>query len=295
MTTKCNLIIDTCCELPPQMLQREGVYLLKYVYTLDGEVLEDDMFQRQTAHDFYQAMRDGAQPQTSQLPVPMLAEAFETAMTADRPAVFLSFTSGLTGTLDTARVVYRDLCERYPDHQEVYIFDTHLASTAEGLFVHEALAQWEKGLTAREMLEWAQQAAPYVNEIFVVDELEALRRGGRIPNALAVIGSKLDVKPLLDIDVNTGTLRSCGLARGKKKAIKQMVGLFTKLIPDHDRAGRLVMIGDADSPDDAKRLEEMLCKTASDLKVLHCSIGPVIGSHVGPGMLSLSFWGPDSR
>lgn len=295
MTTKCNLIIDSCCELPPQMLQRDGVFLLRYVYTVDGEPRVDDMYQRETPHEFFQAMRDGAQPQTSQLPVPVLTETFEKAMAADRPAVFLSFSGALTGTLDTARVVYEGLCEEHPDHQDIYIYDTKLASTAEALFVHGALEQWEKGLTAQEMMAWAGNAAPYVNEIFVVDDLEALRRGGRIPNALAVIGSKLDVKPVLDIDVNTGALRSCGLARGKKKAIKQMVGLFTKLIPEHDRNGRVVMIGSADCPDDARRLEEMLNKTAVDLKVMHLNIGPVIGSHVGPGMLSLSFWGPDSR
>ena len=295
MTTKCNLIIDSCCELPLEMLQRDGIFLLNYVYTLDGEVHVDDLYQTITPHEFFEGMRNGAQPQTSQLPVPMLSETFEKAMTAERPAVFFSFSGALTGTLDTARVVYDGLCADHPGHQPVYFYDTKLAATAEGLFVHEALRQWEKGLTAEEMLAWADQAAPHVNEMFVVDDLTSMRRGGRIPPALAVIGSKLDVKPLLDIDVTDGTLHSCGLARGKKKAIKQMVGLFTKTIPERDRNGRLVLIGNADCPEDAKRLEEMLRKTAVDLQVLHMNIGPVIGSHVGPGMVSMVFWGPDSR
>lgn len=295
MTTKCNLILDSCCELPASMLRRDGIILLNYVYTLDGEVHVDDMYESQTPHEFFEGMRNGAQPQTSQLPLTMLTEAFERAMNADRPAVFFSFSGALTGTLDTARVVYDGLCKEHPDHQEVHFFDTHLAATAEGLFVHEALVQWEKGLSAQEMLDWGEQAAPHVNEMFVVDDMEALRRGGRIPSALAVIGGKLDVKPLLDIDVTDGSLRSCGLVRGKKKAIKQMVGLFTKTIPERDRDGRLLMIGNADCPEDAKRLEEMLRKTGNDLQILHMNIGPVIGSHVGPGMLSFVFWGPDSR
>lgn len=295
MTTKCNLILDSCCELPPAMLKRDGVFLLNYVYTLDGETHIDDLFEHSSPHEFYEGMRNGAKPQTSQLPIPMLTEVFQKVMNADRPAVFLSFTSGLTGTLDTARTIYEGLCAENPDAQPVHIFDTKLAATAEGLLVHEALIQWEKGLTAEEMVSWAESAAPHVNEMFVVDDLESLRRGGRIPSALAVIGSKLDVKPLLDIEVETGKLRSCGIARGKKKAIKQMVGLFTKTIPERDRNGRLLIIGNADCPDDAKRLEEMLRKTATDLQIMHCNIGPVIGSHVGPGMLSMVFWGPDSR
>ena len=295
MTTKCNLILDSCCELPPEMLKREGIFLLNYVYTLDGETYLDDMYETLTPHEFYEGMRNGAQPQTSQLPMTMLMDTFKAAMDADRPAVYLSFTSGLTGTLDTARTIYENLCAENPDSQKIIFFDTKLAATAEGLFVYEALRQWEKGLTADEMLAWAESATPFINEMFVVDDLESLKRGGRIPAALAVIGSKLDVKPLLDIEVETGKLRSCGLARGKKKAIKQMVGLFTKLIPERDRAGRTLMIGNADCPEDAKRLEEMLRKTATDLDLIHCNIGPVIGSHVGPGMLSMVFWGPDSR
>ena len=295
MATKCNLILDSCCELSPASLHRDGVFLLNYVYTLDGTTHIDDMFESETPHEFYEAMRQGAKPQTSQLPITLLGETFRRAMTADRPAVFLSFSGALTGTLDTARIVYQGLCEELDDYQPVYIFDTKLAATAEGLFVHEALKQWEKGLDAEGMLKWAQEAAPYVNEIFVVDDLEALKRGGRIPPALAAIATKLDVKPLLDIDINEGVLHSCGLARGNKKAIKQMVGLFTKLIPEHDRDGRLIMIGNADCPEDAKRLEEMLNKTAANLQISHFNIGPVIGSHVGPGMLSLCFWGPDSR
>jgi DegV family protein with EDD domain len=295
MTKKCNLILDSCCELPASMLQRDGIFLLNYVYTLDGEVHVDDLYQSQTAHEFFDAMRAGAAPQTSQLPVPALTETFEKAISADMPAVFLSFSGGLTGTLDTAAVIYEHLREEHPGSQEVLFFDTHLASTAEALFVYEALQQWEKGLTAQEMLEWAQQATPFVNEMFVVDDLEALKRGGRIPSAVATLGAKLDVKPLLDIKVEDGSLRSCGIARGKKKAIKQMVALFTELIPEANRAGRLVMVGDADCPEDAKRLEDMLRKTAPDLRIIHLSIGPVTGSHVGPGMLALTFWGPDSR
>ena len=82
MTTKCNLIIDSCCELPLEMLQRDGIFLLNYVYTLDGEVHVDDLYQTITPHEFFEGMRNGAQPQTSQLPVPMLSETFEKAMTA---------------------------------------------------------------------------------------------------------------------------------------------------------------------------------------------------------------------
>lgn len=295
MTRKCNLMVDSCCELPPAMLAYDGLYVMNYIYTLDGEVHMDDLYQSISAHEFFESMREGAQPQTSQIPMQMITDMFSTVMQTGIPTVYLSFSGALTGTVDTAHVLYESLHADHPDWGEVFIFDTKLASTAEALLVLEAIRQWEKGLSAQEMLDWAENAAPHVNEMFVVDDLAALRRGGRIPGAVAAIGSKLDVKPLLDIAVEDGSLRSCGLARGKKKAIKQMVGLFTKLIPESDRDGRVVIIGDADCPEDAKRLEDMVRKTSSGIQIIRHSIGPVIGSHVGPGMLSIVFWGPDSR
>lgn len=295
MTRKCNLIVDSCCELPFAELQREGVFLLNYVYTLEGETYVDDLYQSMSAHDFFERMRQGAQPQTAQLPISVLTEVFSQAMQSDLPAVFFSFSSALTSTLDTAQIVYENLRAEHPDWQPVHFFDTKLASGAEALFVREAMVQWQKELTAEQMLEWAEQAIVHVNNIFVVDDLEALKRGGRIPSALAAIGSKLDVKPLLDIVIEDGSLRSCGLARGKKKAIKQMVGVFTKRIPEGDRAGRTICIVDADCPEDAQRLEDMVRKTGAGMQVLRLSMDPVIGSHVGPGMLGMAFWGPDTR
>lgn len=212
---KCNLILDSCCDLPHDVVDREGVYLVKFPYFDDeGEHL-DDLYQSITAHDFYEGMRNGGEPHTAQVPMPALQEAYQWAIDSGKPTVYLSFSSGLSGTFDTAEMLLEQIKAENPD-LELYLVDTRLASVAEALLVYEALNQREKGLSAKEMVTWAEEARFFVDAQFMVDDLEALRRGGRIPSSVAFAGSKLDVKPLLGIDME-GKLALTGVARGRKK------------------------------------------------------------------------------
>ena len=128
--------------------------------------------------------------------------------------MYLCFTSGLSGTFDTVELIRDNVLGQHPDF-ELYVVDTHLASIAEGLLVYEAIEQREAGLSAKELAAWAEEARCFVNEQFMVDDLDALRRGGRIPNSVAMAGSALDVKPLLNISVD-GRLSLVGVARAEE-------------------------------------------------------------------------------
>ena len=290
--TKCNLIVDSCCDLPPCLLEREGVTLLKFPYIVDGESREDDMFQSSTARAFYDGMRAGKEPSTSQLPISLLSDTFTAAAQAGAPTVYLSFTSGLSGSFDVALMVRDQVLAEYPGF-ELYVVDTHLASIAEGLLVYEALRQFEKGMSASELAQWAEEARYFVNEGFMVEDLDCLRRGGRIPSSVAIAGAALDVKPLLAIDID-GKLTLTGVARGRKKGIKQMVEFFSKRAAT-SAAMQTVVIGHSDCEKDLERFKEALLKVNQNLVIIEANIGPVIGSHVGPGMLAMSFWGVDKR
>lgn len=289
---KCNLIIDSCCDLPPRLVDQEGVYLLRFPYIVGSTSYEDDMFRTVSAHDFYDTMRAGSEPSTSQLSMPLLMETFEKAAELGVPTVYLSFTSGLSGSFDVATLVRDQVLADHPDF-ELYVVDTRLASIAEGLLVFEAINQRERGLSASELVSWVEEARFFINESFMVDDLGALRRGGRIPGSVALAGSALDVKPLLAIDVD-GKLTLTGVARGRKKGIKQLTEFYTKHVAKKT-AAQLVTIGHSDCPKDAARLKELLLKADPNIQVIECNIGPVIGSHVGPGMVALSFWGNDKR
>lgn len=289
---KCNLIIDSCCDLPIELLQREGVTLLKFPYVVAERTFEDDMFQTITASDFYGSMRKGAEPSTSQLSVPVLTAAFEAAAEEGMPTVYLSFSSGLSGSFDVAEMVREQVLSRHEGF-ELYIVDTYLASIAEGVLVFEAINQMDKGLTAQELAAWATEAHNFVDCEFMVEDLDTLRRGGRIPASVAVAGAALDVKPLLTIDLD-GTLKLIGVARGRKKGIKQLADYYNKHV-DHKGQGSFLIIGNSDCEKDAAKLRDMIQKEDESLLIISSSIGPVIGSHVGPGMLALAFWGSDQR
>lgn len=292
MDIQCNLIIDSCCDLPHEVVNREGVYLLKFPY-IDGEGEHlDDLFSTRTAHDFYEAMRNGSEPHTAQIPMTALREAFEWAHEQGKPAVYLGFSSGLSGTFDTACLYLEQVKQEIPD-LDVRMVDTQVASIAEGFLVYEAMRQRERGLTADEMVAWAEEAHFFVDRQFMVDDLDALRRGGRIPTSVAYAGSKLDVKPLLGITAD-GKLAVTGVARGRKKGIKALYEYYLKR-HSSDAPGQNVVIGNADCPKDAERLMNLLSKEDDSLMFLETNIGPVIGSHVGPGMIAIVFWGQDAR
>lgn len=292
MSAKCNLIIDSCCDLPFEVIDREGVDLIEFPYIMSDGEHSDDLYRTVSAHEFYESMRNGEEPSTAQISVPTIRSAFQKAIDSKIPTVFLSFSSGLSGSYDVAEMVLAQMKEENPD-AELYIVDTLLASVAEALLVYEAIRQRDKGLTAKEMVEWAEEARYYVNAEFMVDDLESLRRGGRIPASVAYAGSKLDVKPLLTIDLD-GKLALIGVARGRKKGIKQLADYYAKRAVA-TTPGQCVVLGHADCEKDCDRLKEALLKVDDGVLFLESYIGPVIGSHVGPGMIAVVFWGPDRR
>lgn len=291
-TKKCRLIVDSCCDLPPEYLHQDGITMLNFPYIIDDETFYDDLFQTMTASEFYHAMRKGAEPKTAQLPITSMQEAFREAAESGIPAVYLSFTSGLSGSYDTAMIVRDQILEEFPDY-ELYIVDTLLPSLAEGLLVFEAIKQWRRGMSAAELASWAEEARYFVDCEFMVEDLDCLKRGGRIPSSVAVAGSALNVKPLLSVDVE-GKLALTGVARGRKKGISQLAAYFEKNVSDNGRE-RYAFVGDSDAPKDAQKLKGLIQKNDESFLVFEGSIGPVIGSHVGPSMVAVTFWGHDRR
>lgn len=292
MTAKCNLIIDSCCDLPLDMVQREGVYLVEFPFLFDTEQHLDDFGASMPAKEFYDRMRKGNFPTTSQIPIPAYTEVFERAAQSGIPTVYLSFSSALSGSYNVSLLVRDQLQEKYPDMQ-LHIVDTKLASVAEGALVYEALRQRDAGLTAEELVEWAEEARYFLNMMFMVDDLESLRRGGRIPDGVAAAGAKLDVKPMLTIDLE-GKLTLKGVARGRKKGIRQLAQFYLDKVSQDGPSGAIVT-GNADCPKDLERMHELIAKEQEDAMFLDLHVGPVIGTHVGPDMIAIVFWGQDRR
>lgn len=290
---QCRLVVDSCCDLPVDILENAGVDYLSFPFNMnDGEHF-DDMWQSMDSKEFYDRMRKGEISGTAQIPIPELMERFEAYAKEGTPTVYLGFSSGLSGTFGTVEQVVADIKGQYPNF-ELYAIDTRIASIAEGLLAYEAINQRNRGLTAKQLADWATEARWFVNCLFTIDELEYLRRGGRIPAAAATIGSKLNIKPMLDFDLDGGLALS-GVARGRKKALKGLVKFYDENHAEGHGSNNVVLVGSSDADNDARWVADHLDRPEGAIPAIQCQLGPVIGSHVGPGMVAVAFWGSDRR
>lgn len=298
MKAQFNLICDSPCDFTPKMVEAAQLTCIPFSYTEAGKpggglAGVDDLFATRTAAQFYEAIRKGAMPMTSQPSQAEFERVFRAATQLDMPSVYLCFSSGISGCYEGALACLRRLEEEQGAPLPIYVVDTKLGSTAQYLFMVEAIRQRDKGLTAQEMVRWAEEARYFVQTIFMVDDLDALHRGGRLPRSVALVGGALDVKPLLTFDLD-GALSVIGIARGRKKGLKKLASFYEKNHND-DLFSNVVALGNADCEKDAERLAALIGKVNDMAYPMVSVIGPTIGCHVGAGMVSCCFWGQDRR
>lgn len=250
----------------------------EYTYGPDGTI---------SAQRFYDLQKAGNYASTSQITPIQYFRSFEPALRAGNDILYLCFSSGMSGTFQSAQVCAEELREEYPDRQIVCL-DTRCASAGEGFLVCEAAQRQAGGYTIEELSEWVIQHRLKVCHWFTVDVFDHLRRGGRVSAGTAVLGTALQIKPLLHVNQN-GELAVVEKPRGRKQAIKaQLAKMEQGWLPE---MGRTVVVGHGACPDGAQALQEAVQERFPEAKVLTADIGPIIGAHTGPGMLALIYWG----
>ena len=281
------LLIDSCSDLPADLVDTLGVEVVHFPYTLDGVERVDD-FGRSYPHDqFYDAMRGGTHPTTMQVPRQVFADAFTRAAEAGIPLLYLGFSSALSGTFDMAWVIRQEVLAGHPG-ADIRLVDTKAASVAEGLLVYEAARLWADGAPIDEIESWVERMRPQLNGWFIVDDLETLRRGGRLPGAVAAAGTMLDVKPLLHVS-DDGRLEMKRSLRGRTKAMRALADLVAERA--HEPGAQTIAVAHGDCAEDVARLQEMISDRVEVGSFITMQVGPVIGAHTGPGMLAVVFWG----
>ena len=280
------LMIDTCCDLPAEVVDTLGVEVVSFPYAIDGQEQLDD-FGRSFSHaEFYGAMRAGSHATTMQVPRQVYLDSFRAHAEAGEPVLYLSFSSALSGTFDVAWLAREEVLAEFPD-AEIRLVDTRAASVAEGLLVYEAARLWRDGASPAELEAWVSAQRPRLNGWFIIDDLDTLVRGGRLSGAAAAAGTLLDVKPLLYVTAD-GRLEMAKRLRGRQKSIRALADLVAERAADTTRA---IAIGHGDCEDDAMRLRELVAERADGAELITMPVGPVIGAHTGPGMLAVAFWG----
>ena len=236
------------------------------------------MWETRNPHDFYEFMRKNPDVRitTAAVTPGRYMEIFEEELADGLPILYLGVTGGLSSSIDSARQAAEAVMQAHPE-AKIYVLDNLCPSLAAQLLAIEVVRQAAEGLTAEELYYWAKDSL-----------------GGRIPPTAANVGGKLDIKPELTYD-RTGALSLCGMCRGRKKALRAIIQDFRENY-GHDRA-LPIAIASADADKDADWLEAQIRreKDCEDVVIIRSSISPVIGSHVGPGMVAVAFWGGDRR
>jgi DegV family protein with EDD domain len=288
-----HIIVDTPADFNPQVAKALGVEVIGFPFVIDGEEFIDDMWQSIEPHEFYDKMRHGMTPSTSAITPGRYYEVFKAAAEAGKPTIYLGFTGALSSSIHAAETARDMVLEECPDF-ELYVIDNKCPSAAAELLALEAVNQARLGASAADLAAWAEEARYFINGLFTLESFDALARGGRIPPSAASLGGKLNIKPELTYDV-TGALTLKKLCRGRKKALQAIMEDFRELAePDSTMP---VAIVSTDDEKDADKLEEMLRKEpgCEGLTVIRSQVSPVIGAHVGPGMVAIVFWGKDRR
>ncbi len=278
-------------DLNNEFAKKHSITVLPYQYFINGEEYYDDKglsSASMSAHEFYEKMRGGAMATTSMVNTERYVEFFTPFLEAGKDVVHIEFSSGLSGSFNNGLMTVAQLRKKYPD-RKIEILDGLSASPGYGLLVYYAAEKRDAGASFEELIEYVEALKLKVIHWFAVDNLEYLRRGGRVSRASAFLGTMLNIKPVLAFN-NEGKIIPIEKIRGRKKSLVEMIDKMEADIDNPD--GQMVFIGHADAPEDAKMVEGLIKERFPTIKGTYIdTIGPVIGAHAGPSTIAIFYIG----
>lgn len=280
-----QIITDSCCDFPTPMYGQLGLTFVPLTVEFRGNTFDDK--NDDSLKDMYAGLRAGEVAKTSAVNPSRWSQAMEKALAAGKDVLVLAFSSGLSTTYQSAVIAAEELKDAYPD-RKIQVIDTLCASMGEGLLVWYACKKRDEGLSLDEVAQWVLDNRLHLCHWFTVDDLMYLKRGGRISAATALVGTMLQIKPLLHVD-DEGHLINMTKTRGRKAAIDAMVKKAQELGAGYDNSTMFISHGDCLS--DAEYLSRQLKEKCGVKDVVISYVGAVIGSHSGPGTLALFFLG----
>lgn len=284
-----TILTDSCSDLNSKFIARfEHLEVLPMTYTLSGVTSTEAFDREETVHAYYDRLRAGESCTTAQVSPGEFYEAYKAHAKAGEPILCIHFSSALSGSYASACMARDMVLEEYPQ-AVIEVVDTLGASAGEGMMVYDALLNREAGMSVTENADWIRSHVQDYAHWFTVDDLHFLKRGGRCSPSAAFFGSMLKIKPVLHVDAQ-GRLIARSKVRGRRQALKALADKFGELGADKDQ---VVFISHGDCEADALLVKRMLVDTygCDPEKVILSVIGPVIGSHSGPGTVALFFRG----
>ena len=283
------VLTDTSGNLPKRLTDEHNIGVIPFVYTVNGTdhvCLDIESF---NGADFYREMKAGQVVTTTQISPQQYADFFAPYLAEGKDVIFVSMSSGISGSCNSANIAAGMLRESYPE-RSVRVIDTKGAALGEGLVALRAAECRDKGLSFAEAVAAMERLSTRMCNVFTVDDLLFLRRGGRLSNLSAIVGTVLNIKPLLKGD-EEGKIVAFAKLRGRKRSIEALAEKYETLAvaPETQTVG----VVNAACREDAERLIELLKRKCPPKEIISVDYEPVTGCHVGPGALALFFEGGD--
>ncbi len=278
---------DNMSDLPKEYLEERHIKTCSLNYMLEGETYTSK--NGMDSHEFYEKMRNGSMPTTSQINPEEAKKDLMEFLKEGKDIIHIAFSSGLSGTYNSMQMAARELKEEGCGHK-ITIIDSLSASLGEGLLVHKALEQQKKGLGYDELVKWIEDHKLNICHNFTVDDLFHLYRGGRVSKTTAILGTMIKIKPVLHVD-NEGHLINVSKAHGRKKALAELVASMERQIGSYRGKNDIVFISHGDCMEDANFVKRQIEEKFGIQNFLINYVGPTIGAHSGPGTVALFYMG----
>ena len=282
------IMTDSCCDLTDQMARDLELEVLPLTMHMDGQDYPNDLAGTAISNqEFYKRIRAGKLATTSAVNVGQFQDAMRRVLESGRDIVCVCFSSALSTTYQSAVIAAEDLRAEFPE-AEIHVVDSLSASLGQGLLLYLAVEQKRKGLTAVELAKWVEDNRLTVCHWFTVDDLNFLKRGGRVSATTALLGTMLSIKPIMHTS-DEGKLVPVSKARGRKAAIAALLDKIEALGIHPEK--QTMFICHADCEEDAKAVAQTIQDRFGTPTVHINYIGPVIGSHTGPNTMGIFFVG----
>lgn len=284
-----KIITNTTADLPRDFIEENNLGVLFFNYTLDGQsyTLENNLDYKV----FYEKVRGGSMPSTSQVTPEEYRSCFTECLKESSKLLYLAFSSGLSGSCSNAVMVAQEIMEENPDI-EIRVIDSLCASMGEGLFVWYAVQLKKQGKSFAETADWLEEHVHNFVHVFTVDDLNHLYRGGRVSKTTALLGSMINIKPILHVD-DEGHLVAIDKVRGRKKSLHDLVDKMEVKIGSYRDQNPMIMISHGDCLEDAEIVKADVEERFGIHTFMINHIGPTIGAHSGPGTIALFFLGDE--
>lgn len=284
------IVTEATTDLPDEIVKDLDIRVIPMAFELNGKSYYNYLDERELdIHEFYEALRKGEKSVTSLINTEVFMDFFEPILKEGYDILYIAFSSGLSGTYNASLLAIDDLKEMYPE-SKILAVDSKCASIGEGLLVYSAALKKEAGYTIENLYQWLNDNILKLCHWFTVDDLNHLKRGGRVSAISAAIGTALNVKPVLHVD-NEGKLIPIEKVRGRKKSLIALADRMLQTCTNPEE--QTIFIGHGDTLEDAEYLAELIKERMNVKDVIINPIGPVIGSHSGPGTIALFFFGTE--